>query len=95
MLTSKTWWLSTGERFVKTFLQGYIAFWLLTTGLGGTPAEVVGADAFQTLFTMDNVKAGIAAAFLSFVTSIVSTPLGVDSNSPAITVKETSPPQAA
>ena len=91
---TRTWLLSTAERLVKTFLQGYIAFWTLTAGLGDTPAEVARADAFDTLFTIDNVKAGLVMAVLSLATSIISTPFGPDNAAPSLVVSENAPTAA-
>lgn len=90
---TKTWLLSTGERLTKTFLQGYLAFYLLAAGLGNGGVDNVAksTNAFDLLFTMNNVKAGAVAAVLSLLTSIASTPLGPDKNSPALTVTETPP----
>jgi hypothetical protein len=90
MLT-KVWLLSTGERLIKTFLQGYLAFFMLASGLGNTPATVGSAGVFNLLFTMDNVKAGAAAAVLSFLTSVASTPVGPDKESPSMVVSENPP----
>lgn len=47
------------ERAGRTFLQGYFAVWL---GLKG-------AD-FDTLFTVDNLKAGVVALALSVAMSL-------------------------
>jgi hypothetical protein len=88
---TRIWLLSTGERLVKSFLQGYLAFFMLTSGLGNTPADVAGPDTFNLLFTMDNVKSGAVMAVLSFLFSIASTPLGPDKNSPSAVVTETPP----
>jgi hypothetical protein len=88
---SKVWLLSTGERLSKSFVQGYIAFWTLTSGLGNTAADVPNAGAFDTLFTFDNVKAGVVMAVLSAGTSFLSTPFGPDTGSPSLTVSENPP----
>jgi hypothetical protein len=79
------------ERAGKTFLQAYLAFWLLQAGLGGTPAEQPGSDAFGLLFTMDNVKAGVVALAFSIVTSLGSRPLGPDSSSASLVVSTDDP----
>lgn len=66
-----------GERVAKTFLQFYLGFWLLTVGLLDTAAAATGtADAFDTLFTVDNLKAGVVGVALSLATSFVSKPFG-------------------
>lgn len=88
---TKVWFQSAAERGVKTFLQGYFGFWFLVAGLGDTSAAVPGPDAFDTLFSMDNVKAGVVMLALSVGTSVVTTRLGPDKNSPSVTVIETVP----
>jgi hypothetical protein len=88
---SKIWWLSTLERAAKTFFQAYIGFWVLAAGLGSTPTEVPNADAFDLLFTWDNVKAAVVVTVLSLASSVVSTPLGADKSAPSLTVTETVP----
>lgn len=42
------------ERSLSTFVQGFLAAWL-----------VFGEAGFDALFTIDNVKAGVAAGILS------------------------------
>lgn len=65
------------ERLAKTFVQFYLGFWLLTVGLLDTSAVSSGtADAFDTLFTTDNLKAGVVGVALSLVTSFASKPFG-------------------
>lgn len=67
----------TAERVAKTFVQFYLGFWLLTVGLLDTSAAGPGtADAFDTLFTTDNLKAGVVGVALSFATSVISKPFG-------------------
>ncbi len=90
---TKVWLLSTGERLTKTFVQGYLAFFLLASGLGNGGVDNVstGTGAFDLLFTMNNVKAGVVAAVLSFLTSLASTPIGPDKESPSLVVTETPP----
>jgi hypothetical protein len=90
MLT-KVWLLSTGERLLKSFFQGYLMFFMLASGLGATPATVGSSDVFNLLFTMDNVKAGAVTAVLSFLTSVASTPVGPDKESPSVVVSENPP----
>jgi hypothetical protein len=66
-----------GERLAKTFVQFYLGFWLLTIGLLDTVAVQPGtADAFSTLFTVDNLKAGVVGVALSLATSFASKPFG-------------------
>jgi hypothetical protein len=90
---SKVWLFSTGARLAKTFVQGYLAFFLMASGLGngGVDNAAVNTGAFDLLFTMNNVKAGAVAAVLSFLSSVASTPVGPDTNSPSLTVTETRP----
>lgn len=88
---SKVWWLSTIERLVKTFVQGYVAMWFLVAGLTNPTFDQPNAGAFDVLFTMNNLKAGVVAAALSFVTSLASTPFGADKGAPSLTVTETPP----
>jgi hypothetical protein len=91
---SKIWWLSTLERFAKTFVQGYMAFWLLSAGLTDSSAEA-NAAAFDLLFTWNNVKAGVVTSALSLAMSFASTPFGPDGDSPSLVVTETKPTQPA
>jgi hypothetical protein len=79
------------ERAGKTFVQGYLAFWLLTSGLGDTPAEVPTASGFDTLFTMDNVKAGAVALALSVASSVLTKRVGPDSTSASMVVATSDP----
>jgi hypothetical protein len=90
---TKVWLSSTVERFTKTFVQGYLAFFLMASGLGSGGVDNVGVNtgAFDLLFTMNNVKAGAVAAVLSFLSSVASTPVGPDTNSPSLTVTESKP----
>jgi hypothetical protein len=88
---TKIWWLSTLERAAKTFVQAYITFWMLAAGLGNTPTTQPNADAFNTMFTMNNLKAAVVATVLSFVTSAASTPVGPDKAAPSLVVTETKP----
>lgn len=88
---SKIWWLSTLERLGKTFAQGYFAMWMLTAGLGNTSASVPNAEAFDTLFTMTNLKAAAVMAALSLFTSLASTPVGADHSAPSLVVTEVRP----
>jgi hypothetical protein len=89
---SKVWWLSAAERAGKTFLQAYLTFWIMVAGFASGAAQV-NADAFDLLFTWNNVKAGVVGLALSLATSVGSTKLGPDSNAPSLTVTETKPTQ--
>ena len=65
------------ERLAKTFLQFYLGFWLLRVGLLDTAAASPGSvDAFDSLFTTDNLKAGVVGVALSLATSFASKPFG-------------------
>lgn len=89
---TRLWFLSTAERAVKTFVQGYLATFFLLAGLGSGPVDdYPGADTFDLLFTWNNIKGGVVAAFISFLMSIGSTRLGPDKDSPSLVVTETEP----
>lgn len=77
-------WKNTAERMVKTFFQGYFGFWALTLGLLGTGAEVAGADSFDTLFAMDNVKAGVVLVALSLASSVGAKGFGPHKEDPSL-----------
>lgn len=94
-ITDREWWKAMADRVVKSFFQGYFTLWFLQEGLGDTSATVPNSDAFDTLFTMDNVKAGVVMVALSFGLNIISTPLGVDKTGPSATVVEGNFKQAA
>ncbi len=74
----------TAERMAKTFVQFYLGYWFLTLGLLNTAAAVAGPGAFDTLFTVDNVKAGVVGLALSLATSIGTKGLGPDKDSPSM-----------
>lgn len=89
---SKLWWMSTLERLAKTFVQGYFAFFTMVAGAATGPVDdVSNVTNFELLFTMNNVKAGLVAAAISFFMSMGSTPLGPDKGSPSMVVTETTP----
>lgn len=67
--------VDTAERGARTFGQFYLGFWLLSAGLLGTGADA-NADAFDLLFTWDNVKAGVVGLALSVATAIGAKPFG-------------------
>lgn len=75
------------ERASKTFLQFYLGFWLLTNGLLNTDAATPSPDMFDTLFTSDNLKAGVVGLALSLATNFVTKPFGRDGNSASLVVK--------
>ena len=66
-IRSRAWLKDAAERASKTFFQAYIAFWLVASQMAENQA-----DMFDTLFTADNVKAGVVGVALSFGTSGVS-----------------------
>jgi hypothetical protein len=80
---NKAFLVRTAERAAKTFLQAYLMFWMLQAGLGDTTAEHPG-DAFDLLFTWDNVKAGVVALALSVASSLISKPVGPSPDSPSV-----------
>jgi hypothetical protein len=61
------------ERASKTFLQFYLGYWLF---LNPETTSAVSPDAFDTLFTTDNLKAGAVGVALSAATSIGSRYVG-------------------
>jgi hypothetical protein len=77
-------WLSTAERFLKTFCQTLIALWPL-------------GDAVLGWLDVDwkkSVSLAVMAAALSVLTSIVSAPVGPD-NSPSLVGEPPKQPAAA
>ena len=71
----------TAERAAKTFAQAFFAVWL---GIGGAQ--------FDTLFTVDNLKAGVVGLALSVATSLGSKKLGAD-DSASLLPASIDPPQ--
>jgi len=63
------------ERSAKTFAQFYLGYWLFLSG---------GNVSFDTLFTTDNVEAGIVGLALSLATSIGTKNIGTDQNDPSV-----------
>lgn len=61
---SKVWVQDAGGRLARTFIQGYAAFW------------AVAGQSYNTLFTSDNLKAGVVAAAISFFMSMGATQFG-------------------
>lgn len=69
------------ERAIKTFGQFYLGYWLfLNPGVEG----VVTPDAFDTLFTADNLKAGVVGLALSAVFSLGSKKFGKNKDSASL-----------
>jgi hypothetical protein len=68
--------LDAAERAGKTFAQAYFGLWLLRAGLGDAELAEPRAAAFDLLFTLDNVKAGVVGVALSVATSIGSRQIG-------------------
>lgn len=60
------------ERALRTFLQGYFAFW------------VVSDTTYENLFTADNLKAGVVAMAASLAMSLGLKKVGHDKDSPSI-----------
>lgn len=61
------------ERAAKTFAQFYLGFWLFLnpdTNIQNAP------DAFDTLFTTQNLKAGVVGLAFSLATSVASATRG-------------------
>jgi hypothetical protein len=81
---SKVFVEKTAERMGKTFVQFYLGFWMLSMGLLNTTAEVAGPGAFDSLFTIDNAKAGVVGVALSLATSIGTKGFGPDKESPSL-----------
>ena len=67
------------ERAVKTFGQFYLAYWLFLNPDGGG----ISPEMFDTLFTTQNLKAGVVGLALSVATSLGSKPFG-DKNSASL-----------
>jgi len=65
--TTVSWLRDTAERAAKTFLQAYLAFWLVTTQTTNTDTAM-----FDALFTVDNLKAGVVGVALSLASSLGS-----------------------
>lgn len=68
--------LDAAERAAKTFAQAYFGLWLLRAGLADADVAEPRAAAFDLLFTIDNVKAGVVGVALSVATSFGSRPFG-------------------
>jgi hypothetical protein len=78
--TTGRWLADTGERAGRTFLQGYFAVWL-AFGAG-----------FDTLFTLDNLKAGVVATALSVAMSMGAKKAGAN-DSASLLPASVDPPQ--
>lgn len=78
--TTRRFLWDTGERSAKTFFQSYFAVWI-----------TVGGAEFDTLFTVDNLKAGVVGVALSIATSLGSKRLGAD-DSASLLPEGTDPP---
>jgi len=74
----------TIERFGKTFLQFYLASWVLAVGFLNTSFDIPDESAYDLLFTTTNLKAGIVGVALSIFTSLGSKRFGKDGNSPSL-----------
>lgn len=78
------WMRDTAERAARTFVQGYTAFWLVS--VGASTSDAPNPDYFDTLFDVDNAKAGAVALVFSIITSWVAKPVSA-TVSPASLVK--------
>lgn len=65
---TKVWFQDMAERAARTFIQGYAAFW------------AVAGQSYDTLFTLDNVKAGVVATALSLFMSMGASQVGNRAN---------------
>jgi len=75
----KKFLLDAGERAAKTFAEGYITMWFLTAGIAKD--DIKGSsEAFDTLFTLNNLKAGVVATALSLAASLLSRKKGSDAS---------------
>lgn len=81
-MTAKTkrWLADTGERAGRTFVQAYLACWLAIE------------PAFETLFTLDNLKAGVVGLALSVAVSVGAKKRGAD-DSASLLPAAVDPPQ--
>lgn len=61
---TRVWLEDAVGRLVRTFIQGYAAFW------------AVAGQSYDTLFTLDNLKAGVVAAAISFFMSMGASQFG-------------------
>lgn len=79
------WMRDTGERALRTFVQGYTSFWLVTAGASSSdaPSPVL----FDSFFDVDNAKAGAVAVVFSVVMSWAAKPVS-GTVSPASLVKD-------
>lgn len=57
--------LDIAERAGRTFLQFYFGAWMLAAGLLDTNFDIPNASAYDLLFTMTNLKAGIVGLALT------------------------------
>lgn len=69
------------ERAAKTAVQAYFTLWTMTAVLGtGPELGSPKASAFNSLFTLNNLKAAAVGAAYSLFTSILSKPVSDDSS---------------
>ena len=71
---TKRFWQDAIERAAKTFFQAYAAAWVAVSAATGSALD------FDTLFTLDNVKAGVVGVAISFFMSMGSTLRGDRNN---------------
>lgn len=77
----RRWALDTAERSLKTFAQAYFAVWI-----------AVGGAAFDTLFTRDNLEAGVVGLALAVATAVGAKQVGAP-DSASLLPADTDPPQ--
>lgn len=69
---SQAWIKETVDRTVKSFVQGFLGSWL------------VSGRSFDTLLTIDNVKAGALMLALSLAIAVGLKPVGSDNSTSRI-----------
>lgn len=79
--TTKRWLLDTLERAGRTFGQAYFAAWV-----------AFGSMEFETLFTLDNLKAGVVGLAASVAMSLGAKQTGAD-DSASLLPANVDPPQ--
>jgi hypothetical protein len=75
------WALDTLERAAKTFVQAYLSVWI---AIGGT--------SFDTLFTRDNLEAGVVGLALAVASAVGARRVGAP-DSASLLPADTDPPQ--
>lgn len=78
---TKRWLLDTAERSLRTFSQAYFAAWV-----------AFGSMEYETLFTVDNLKAGVVGLAASIAMSLGAKNVGAD-DSASLLAADVDPPQ--